>query len=397
MTNKLEKVRNFSYIALASFLEIVDCIAITFVRPVRRKSNRKKLLVLQLDAVGDFILFLDSFKEYRELYPQTKWNITLLGNRLWADLATNLPYADRYRFIGRKEFFRNPLYRYRVLKEIRLECFDAVIQSTISRQYSFGDAVLRASGAQDRLGSFGDTTNMTARQKRKSDMCYTRLVPTSGGQLPELERNAEFLRGLGLRKFQASIPVYPLRFLGGALQKAPFNNGAPYFIIFPGAAWVGRQWPERYFAAVAKSLYKETGWRPVICGGPGEEPTAKRVAAAALAYPWLDIAGKTSLSQLIRIIGSARLLISNETSAVHMASAVGCPVVCIMGGGHFGRFFPYGDQAKNRIAYKKMDCYHCNWHCIYPTVRCMEEVKVSTVWQEICSILEVEHNSIQKK
>jgi ADP-heptose:LPS heptosyltransferase len=356
------------------------------------EGSKRQLLIIRLDAIGDFVLFLDTFKEYRKLYPATEWEITLLANCAWSDLAKNLPYADRYWFIDRKHFSRNPIYRYRILRQVREAGFDTVIQPTFSREYAFGDAVVRASNAPARIGSSSNLINITARQKYRSDRWYTSLIPASDQPLNELARNAEFLRGLGLHEFKESAPVFPLE-LVPRLPRS-FIIDTPYFVIFPGAGWVGRQWPVERFASVAYYLYRETGWTPVLCGGVVEESLAPRVISFAPTLPWRNIAGKTTLVQLVRILSSARMLIGNETSAIHLASAVGCSTVCIIGGGHFGLFFPYGNLEKNRIVYKKMDCFGCNWHCKHPIVRCVEEITVDNVWQEVCRILKAEQVTV---
>ncbi|MCK5215187.1 MAG: hypothetical protein KAR05_07540, partial [Candidatus Omnitrophica bacterium] len=54
-----------------------------------------------------------------------------------------------------------------------------------------------------------------------------------------------------------------------------------------------------------------------------------------------------------------------------------------MGGGHFGRFYPYGDKKDNRIVFKRLDCYYCNWICKYPEVKCLNEIEVDEVWKEL--------------
>jgi ADP-heptose:LPS heptosyltransferase len=372
---------------LALMCAVADSAARIFTGNAKRSDiGKKKLLIVRLDAIGDFILFMDTFKEYRKLYPAANWEITLLGNIIWESLACNLPYADQFIFLDRKSFMRNPFYRHGILKSIRREGFDAVIQPTFSREYFYGDAVVRASKARERIGSSGDTNNITTKQKTTSNLWYTRLIAASDKPLLELDRNSEFLRGLGLDNFQASVPSYPVETLASDASFQNYftsdNDEAPYFIIFPGGSWTRKQWPAKYFAAVAKSIHKETGWTPLLCAGPGEETLALEVISNAPELPWTNLAGITTLPQLLRRLEGAMLLIGNDTSAVHMASGMGCPVVCVIGGGHFGRFFPYGDATKNRIAYKKMDCFGCNWHCIYPTVRCIEDVSISAVLKE---------------
>ncbi len=70
--------------------ELVDAVVrILPRRSASRQDGRKRLLIVRLDMIGDFILFLDSFKEYRKLFPPDQWEITLLGNRVWSGLARN--------------------------------------------------------------------------------------------------------------------------------------------------------------------------------------------------------------------------------------------------------------------------------------------------------------------
>lgn len=181
-----------------------------FSSPTVTKKGKKKLLIVRLDAVGDFVLFLDTFKEYKKLYPYSEWEITLLGNDLWQDLAVTLPYADNYLFVNRKSFNRNLIYRYKILRRIRCAGFDTAIQPTYSREYSFGDAIIRASAATERIGNAGDASNLISFQKKISDGWYTRLIEAPAGELSELEYNAEFIRRLGFNEFRSSPPKYPL-------------------------------------------------------------------------------------------------------------------------------------------------------------------------------------------
>jgi ADP-heptose:LPS heptosyltransferase len=367
-------------IASAVFCEIVDTVVSSLTPSVKKPVRRlKELLIVRPDAIGDFVLFLDTFKEYRKLYPADEWHITLLGNQAWADLARNLPYADQFWFIDCRRFCQDPFYRYRFLRAVRQIRFDVVIQPVFSREYSIGDAVIRATAAVERIGNVGDSSNISTWQKRRSDRWYSRLIPSSHQAITELERNAEFIRKLGLHTFQASAPVLPINKLPEFSQRSAILIETPYFVVVPGAGSTDRQWAEENFAEVAKCLFMRTGWTPVLCGDVDESLLAKKITTSITKVPWMDFVGKTTLSEMISILNSARMLIGNESATIHLAAAVGCPTVCIMGGGHFGRFFPYGNFAKNRIVYKKMDCFGCNWICRYSKPRCLEEISVKQV------------------
>ena len=68
-------------------------------------SNQLKLILLiRLDAIGDFVMWLDTAKEYQKLYPSDKYKILLAGNKIWCDLADELPYWDKVIPVDLKQF-----------------------------------------------------------------------------------------------------------------------------------------------------------------------------------------------------------------------------------------------------------------------------------------------------
>ena len=378
----------FSVVVQDFFRESVDYIASTFsiFSNKTRRDDKKSLLIIRLDAIGDFVIFLDTFKEYRKLYPPDEWEITLMGNGVWSDLATCLPYADEYLFIDVDKFISNMFYRLGLLLDVSRRSYNVIIEPTFSRRYFLEDTFVRICSAEKKIGSIGDLSNISGRRKRRSDKWYTDLIPATNGIELELERNAEFFRGLGLKSFRASSPTLPMDLFPEPVLKKT-ETKKPYFLVSPGASWQPKRWKEKGFAMVARKVYKKTGWPPLLCAGPGDEALAKRVITFAPELPWINMAGMTSLIDLIWLINNSELVISNDSAAVHIASSLTRPVVCIIGGGHFGRFFPYGDLEQNRIVYNKMDCFNCDWQCIYSSVRCLEEITVDNVWKEVSPLL----------
>jgi ADP-heptose:LPS heptosyltransferase len=101
----------------------------------------------------------------------------------------------------------------------------------------------------------------------------------------------------------------------------------------------------------------------------------------------------------------SQILISNETGTAHIANAVGTPTVCILGGGHFGRFVPYpvlsGQTSHLKVVYHKMPCYGCDWKCVYQIkseasgsgamedepAPCISNISVDAVWNEVKPLL----------
>jgi ADP-heptose:LPS heptosyltransferase len=361
--------------------------ALTCFAASRPKRHKKKLLVIRLDAIGDFILWLDAARELRRLYPPETFEITLLGNHIWVPLAQKLPWFERVWPLERKPYLLNPLYFIRMLLKVRGEAFDIVINPTCSREFKVGDILVKACRAPLRIGSTGDLDRIKVWQRRISNRWYTRLIPAQDRRLMELERNAEFMRGLGAENFLASLPDLPQ--LSGVPQGFTARE---YVVIVPGAGTPVKQWPVQRFGEIAARIHQKTGWTSIVCGGPGDEPLGN-ILAQESAAPLENWCGRTSLPELVAILAGARLVVANDTGAVHMTAAVGVPVVCIIGGGHPGRFMPYRietltDKPLPVPVTADMDCFDCSWlHC--PETRpdaaapCIERISVDKVWAAV--------------
>jgi len=350
---------------------------------IQPRKHAQSVLLIRLDAIGDFILWVDSAQHFRKIYPDKK--MILLGNHLWSDLAKKFPFWDEVWELDRIKFVRNPIYRFQLLRKVRETGFDIIIQSACSREFLYGDAIVRISGAQEKIGSVGDCSNIRPMEKKIGDQFYTRLIPTKPHPLMELKRNAEFMRGLGMN-MKTGLPD-----LSSVLKgvENPLNDVNGYYVLFPGAGWSGRQWPITRFAVLSNKIYQQYGFTAVICGNPDEQELAESLISQ-IDGPTLCMTGKTNLIELAVIIKGARFLVGNETSAIHFAAAVSTPSLCILGGGHYARFMPYEIESKIERPLPlpiihQMDCFGCNWQCRYPykkggPVPCIENISVDEVF-----------------
>ncbi len=343
-------------------------------------QHGNKVLILRLDAIGDFVIWLAAAKEIRAHY--TGYHITLLGNDLWTDLARKLPWFDNVLPLNRKRFFMNPLYRCRMLRTIQHEGFRIALNAVYSRDFLVSDVCIRASGASTRIGFVGNAENSTPWQKRIGDRWYTMLVPS--GPKHQLDQDADFVRNLG-SNYSARLPELP-RF---PLRKD--LAGKDYYVIIPGAGHEMRQWPIGNFQEIARRVYNKSGYTPVLCGGSREIDLSRSFLNNA-DFPVMDLVGRTSLVDLAAVIAHAKFLIGNDTGAIHIAVATSTPSVCIFGGAHPGRYVPYPPSlnAPLKAVTHPMDCFNCDWHCVYDdsrTVPCIDRISVDDVWREVLTVL----------
>lgn len=350
---------------------------------------RRSILMIRLDAIGDFIVWLDAAEGLREYYADAE--ITLVGNELWTPLAERLPYFDRVLPVQPRRFRHHLRYRRSVLQRLTTTYYQDALHLVHRRSGSFSDAdaIIRAVSADRKVVSTGDAT--TGWRERWSRRWYTDVLPVDENAM-ELRRNAEFVTELGHRSFQCGLPTLPLSHL-------PSVDNLPdaYYVLFPGAGADYRRWPCERFAEIANRIEQQTGWTGLVCGGPGEEALGTRICEAADArlQNWV---GKTSIPELASVLAHARLLVGNETSAVHIATAVATPSVCILGGGHYGRFLPYDvDHASSgrpvpRPVIHDMPCFGCDWNCHFEVQEgdqtpCVDRITTDAVWQCVEGVL----------
>lgn len=346
-------------------------------------------IIVRVDNIGDFVLWLDAATYLREHYRSMR--MVAVVELSAADLAQRCGVFDDVIAIDTKRFIRNPIYRWKTLRNIQHRNPAIAIQPTYSRVFLTGDSIIRVSGAKERIGFSGDLSNMSAWQRSVSDRWYTQLIPASSDTLMEIDRNLEFLRGLGIVTSEARVARLPIMAeLPGTLRIED-----DYFVVFPGASWVGRMWPVASFASVSKAIYEQYGWRMVVCGGEREMTLGDDLLNAAELADSVNFSGRTSLAEFIEIVRGARLLVGNDTSAVHIAASVDTPVVCILGGGHFGRFLPYSAAIVGThpaCVHLSMPCFGCNWRCTQSRrhgycVPCIENVPVGDVVAMVDQVL----------
>ena len=352
-------------------------------------NKLKLVLLIRQDAIGDFVIWLDTAKEYRNLYPPDKYKIVLVGNDLWYSLAKTLPYWDEVLPVNVKKFKTFSLYRKNLLRQVRKLSAQITVQTAFSGEFYLADSLVRASNSLKKVGSVGDMSNRNWFKKIISDRWYTELIPASAIKMTELERNSEFFQGFSKKPHQFSYPMIPSKGLASTKEWEKRD----YYVLFPGASSALKQWPTEYFAEIANRIYNETRLTGILDGGPNEKPLAESIHGLTDAP--LEWAG-TQLNELPVLLKHSQLLISSETSAVHIASAVNTPVICILGGAYYGRFLPYPELPEKKIILETvsylMPCYSCNGECIYPLKNnepapCITNISVDAVWEKVKPLL----------
>jgi ADP-heptose:LPS heptosyltransferase len=313
---------------------------------VRRHTNKiqnQTLLIIKLEGIGDYILFRN-FIEILKNHPQfSEYRITLCGNTSFKNFAESFDssFINDFIWMNPKKFQTNPLYRKKMLREIRHRGFDTVIYPTHSRDSLLGDSIVRCSGARNRIGTAGDDVHAKDWERKFFNRYYTQLIKIPDNIYFEFLRNKNFFEQLLDEQLSISKPFLRIT------QSSSFDIPKPYVVMCPDAQLYKRRWDINNFLILSEHLYKQYQLISVYTGG---KPIDRENIELKNHQFIIDLTGKTTLTETVELISAASLVVANDTGVSHIGVALDKPVVVISNGNHYGRF-TYLPEVYDKISY----------------------------------------------
>jgi len=286
----------------------------------------KKLAIIKIDAIGDYVLFRNFLSEIRNSEKYRVAYIHLIGNALWKGLFAefDLHCVDKVTWLDVRQFSKSRVYRQLVFFRLRFLAFDELICPTFSRRFYYEDDICARIRAKVKIAFQGDTSNASDSQKQRASCIYTTLFITNN--MFEFNKNKDFVNWLIGVPPEIISPSFPI---------VAHKEG--YVVLFPGASEAHKRWPVERFRQLAIWLAGQYTLKVYVLGSEHEFELGENIKGDNVE----NLCGKTTLPKLVELLANAQLLISNDTSAIHIALAVGTKVVGIYKGDHFGRFLPY--------------------------------------------------------
>ena len=306
----------------------------------------ERLLIVRLSAMGDVIHALPAASALREAYPLA--TIGWLIEERWAELlcapqasrrgarSQQRPLVDWVHTVNLTAW-RKSLGTIATLQKIATVWNDvraADYDIALDLQGSIRSALLaRWSGARTVYGA-------AETRESPASLWYTRTAVPSGSHV--IEQNVSVAEAVAQHKMKITRVMFPRdpeadSRIGVRLSEQGITDFA---ILNPGAGWGAKRWPAERYGQVAGKLASE-GIRSIVNYGPGEESLAREVEAASTgaAMPM-----KASITELIALTRRSRLFVGGDTGPMHLAAALGVPVVAIFGPTDPARNGPYGTQ-----------------------------------------------------
>jgi lipopolysaccharide heptosyltransferase II len=212
------------------------------------------------------------------------------------------------------------------------------------------------------------------------------------GEKHELEYSLDLLRYLGVEP-KDKAPFMPIKpeseeWVEELFAREGIKNTDRVLAIHPGASCPSKIWPNERFAEVADKLAEKYGFRVLVIAGPKDITLADNVIKH-MRRPAISLAGRTSVSQLSSVLKRCALFISNDSGPVHIASAVGTPVISIFGRNQKGlsprRWGPLG--ARDKALHKDIGCIECLAHNCVKGFACLRAITVQDILSAADQIL----------
>jgi ADP-heptose:LPS heptosyltransferase len=322
--------------------ELLDQLVIFLVKP----GNEGGLLVFRLDLLGDYLVCRPFFNCLVRDAPFGETSFSFAGNKMlqdFAEVADAEVFSD-FTWIDRGKFMNSLWYRWKILSGIRRRGFSTVINPSHTRQYWL-ESVVRISGAKRRIAASATGRYMNSWEQSLADSWYSSILVTGNEPCFEFFRNQAFFR-----QFAPSAGLVT----GMGAHRLPQSHRKKLILLAPGASTEERRWPAEHFAALAEALAEEfPDFRFGLTGSPAEEELCRGIALHCPASKPEVFAGHLSLTDSVKLISEATLLVANESGSVHIAAGSGTPCVCISNGNHFGRWNPYPES----VAADILTCY----------------------------------------
>jgi|GEM_PF-4451494 len=332
---------------------------------IRRKTQRPAGAIFCLHGWGDLLLAGHAVTQLSEHFRSGGMQAVLFVHPAHLEFARQHFDVDAVEGIDRHLFTRRFSYRGRTLKSVAGR-FAMAVQPTYNRMLRVEDALIRATGAAQKIGSAGHAPFILPLERLLGDWIYTRLIPAQSAPLHELERHAEFMAALGIvsatRPWLICNPPLPRR------VKLPAEA---YLVVALHASDQRRSWSEENFLRAGRKIARQCQLTVVLVSDKKNPVPLHWPADGALDPKLVDLRGQTSGVDLIAVLAGAELLISNDSGAYHLGVSLNRPTVAVGGSGLPARYFPYPHEStlRTKVLYHPVPCAGCNWRCLYTRSR----------------------------
>lgn len=332
-----------------------------------------RILIIHTAFIGDIVLSTPLIKKLRDTYPKAE--ITYLTTPVGASILRNNPHLNHIIEYDKRGEHKGMKGFWAIAKKLKMEAYNLVITP---HRYLRSTFLTFLTGAPIRRGYDSAAASFLYNERVHYDKSKH-----------EVEKLLSFVPKDEGKRYE--IEIFPTELEVEKVDKLLEKRREKVVVVAPGSKWFTKKWPLEYFNRVIKELEKREDTTVVIVGGKEE-----MFFNMPLANTTIDLRGKTTLLELAEVIRRADIVLTNDSSPIHIASAFpNVRILALFGPTveKFG-FFPWSKNSEV-FQVEGLECRPCSIHggdsCPKKHFKCMLDIKPEMVLERIESILESEN------
>lgn len=346
-------------------------------------SPVREVLLIRTDMIGDGVLFSSLLPAIKELYPESA--ISIVCQEAVAPLWENSPLIHRVITFKKAHISADQGALEGFVAGLRNLRPDVAINSTWSSD-ALAHVLTISSGAPIRICLNGDSANISSAEKERARSMYSLIADSSPQATLEINRYRDLVIALG-GEVQSIKPSYEpseseREEARACIEELGLRRERLLVVVPQAAGGI----PHREYPPIVDAVAEATrrhGLDVLVLGTSKDLAIADEIVRRVGEHA-SSLVGKTSIREAAAILSHAACVLGVDTGLMHLAAAQDVPCVVIMGGGHFGRFFPHG--AKTKIVTNRLECFGCNWACTLPKPLCTLGIPPQIIADEVCSL-----------
>lgn len=327
----------------------------------------QRILVIKLRAVGDVLLSTIVTRNLRLAFPQAK--IDYLTEPPSVDVLRGNPFINDIQVHD-----RNGMTGFALVKHIRRQRYDLVIDLFGNPRTAL---ITRCSGARYRVGY----------RFRGRTYAYTVMAEPRGAHVHNTQFNLDALEAIGVpiqdRNIYFPMTVDDINYVDDFLGHASLRTG-PLVGVNTGGGWYTKRWGLDRFAQLSDLMIEKFGASIVLTWGPGQMPDVEKIQSLMKGKAFIP--PSTTLKQLGALLQRCQWIVSNDSGPMHIAAAVGTPVVGIYGPTRPILQGPFGEKHVT-VCKTGLDCLGCNYTKCPIGHPCMLELTVDDVMKAVTHLV----------
>ncbi len=361
-------MKYFRNIIAASFFVFIKFV-FRFNKP--NPIRKEKVLFVNLGLLGDVVMSTIIFSN--EKLMRVDLQIVFLTNEKYKVLFEQYLGKIEIEFVNTDKYRKNLIYRIKYLVKLNRLQPIKVFNLSFGR-LAIDDEISLIAGINGETFAFNLNPNLTRIGVAVFENSYTSIVQRINGS--DIQNFAELIKSFLIddRKVSLKINLFPKNY--NVINK--FNLKNDYFIIAPFASIEIKNWSINNYLKVSEIISEKLNLNCVFVSDShyNMKNMDKKI---------INLMGKTNLNDVVGLIKNSKFFIGNDSGLIHIAKALEKKTFAVVGGGAFGRIYPYSENDNSKYFFSQRDCFNCDWKCKYEKPYCLEDIDTNLLIENILS------------